>query len=122
MNEQMTQEIMKRIDVLAVKLGVTGQYLWGVLVKQAEVEAIEDILSALLFGVLAGIGLYIIKKMIKIWQSDEYDEVGIMLGSIACFIAVVVGLIGFVCCMISSITPIMNPEFFALRQILNSVK
>ena len=32
MVKEVTEELLKRIDALAEKLGTTGEYLWGVLV------------------------------------------------------------------------------------------
>ena len=52
----MTEEILKRVDALAAKLGVAATQLWAVLVHQARVRLITDVVELFLFAAL-GFGL-----------------------------------------------------------------
>lgn len=113
----MNPEIMKRLDVLAEKLGVTAQYLWGVLIKQARVEAIEDTLLFVVFAVVAYIGIKFFMDGFK-EKYNEDSNLGAMLagGSIGT-IAFVVS----VCSFVDAITEWFNPAYFALHKVLEVI-
>ncbi len=112
-------EILKRLDALATKLGVTADHLWGVLVRQARVEFIVDAGLCLLWITvcfLTGWGL------VKLYRSEDDDKD---------FLVAAVWLLGgfFLIGGLASLyyaseLPglIMNPEFWALKQVLEVSK
>jgi hypothetical protein len=112
----MTEEILKRLDALAVKLGVTGTHLWGVLVQQARIEAFECIGWALVW---IGIGIFCVRKArksLKFEDPDKYFE--IRLGLYAAFAVSI-----FICFMLLAGVPsqIINPEYWALKEVIKAV-
>jgi Mn2+/Fe2+ NRAMP family transporter len=111
----MNEEILKRIDVLAAKLNTTGEHLWRVLVAQQKVEAIMGLLLFLL-------GVCIIVSVIwyvhKLWKSD-YNP-----GDVDVMMTFVVVVIGIVVCGVNFDWwgRLINPEYYALKEILEVLK
>ncbi len=114
----MNDEILKRLDILAAKLGITAQYLWGVLVKQARIEMYADIgWSILLSGMLA-LFLWVLRKLYISPNEREMDGIaalGLAIASIIVFIFLVVSVSG-------ALTEGLNPEYWALNHIMEKLK
>lgn len=114
----MTDEILKRIDALAAKLGVASDHLWRVLTQQARIEAIEDLAWAALFFALSGASIWAIRWVIARRDDDNIPgELGV--------VSVIAALVFFVvACNCIAGTPgmFLNPEYWALKQILETVK
>src|SRR5690242_12771003 len=116
----MNEDILKRLDLIAAKLGVTVQYLWGVLVRQARVEALSDTIGIILWAASAFAAFHYAVALGRKAESDGSDGLG--FASIILAVIGVVFVISFVVCVSEIFTPLMNPEFFALEQILKAVK
>ena len=128
MKEDMTQEVLKRLDAFAAQLHTTGAQLWDILVAQARVEAIKDLLDLGVAGFVGTAGLYICIKLAifctneddkKYSEKNEGNIVAAFMGSL---LTGVVGLIGAGCFLVnltSWITPLLNPQYWALQQILD---
>jgi L-asparagine transporter-like permease len=116
------EQVTKLLEQLAIKLGTTVEYLWGILNKQATVQLqINQIwmtwemwigIAAIIFFVLIIIGM--------IFAKDE-REISAAMGWLAFCIFVVIITVG-VCYYgnyTQNITLKTNPEYWALNEILN---
>ncbi len=106
----MNDEILKRIDLLAAKLGVTVDHLWGVLIRQARIDGIEWVAWGCLWFVLAaGLGVW----MRVIYKREDGD--GDTFITVALFATgfVLVGLF----CLSNTLGLFLNPEYWALKQV-----
>jgi zinc transporter ZupT len=107
------EEILKRLDALAAKLGVTAQYLWGVLIRQAVVEGALD---AGLFVAGAAVAFWCFQRAKELIKDEEDDTavfpiaIGFVVSVVAC---------GF---LYSSICELANPGYFALDKIMKVIK
>lgn len=133
----MKEELFKRIDALAVKLGVTAQYLWGVLVKQAGVEGMKNLALVGLFS-LTALGLALWAKrcfnreaLRKEGKSGAYAEDFVYTRdqrenySIAGWVSTIAAMaltVPIVICLSEAITPLMNPEYWAFQQVMDLFK
>lgn len=110
----MTDEVLKRLDALAAKLGVASAHLWEVLTRQARIEAIEDVFWALMWLTIS-VFLGFVSKIL--FFKKEQPDAGLVVAivSLVCFVAA---------CGCISNTPGMffNPEYWALKQILDTLK
>ncbi len=106
----MNDEILKRVDALAAKLGVTVDHLWGVLIRQARIEWIEWIVWSILWFVLAAVTGVLIRVIYKREDGD-----GDLFITSAIFAAgfVVAGLF----CLSNTLGLFLNPEYWALKQV-----
>ncbi len=104
---------MELLDKLATNLGLAVDHLWPVLIYQAQIGG----------WVRLGIGAFLAPVTVVLWgiayreQKKKYPSedtlcVTALLGVLCCL----VGLLAVVCgCM-----HLLNPDFYALRYILNA--
>jgi len=116
----MNKETTKLLEALSQKLGTTTEYLWKALVAQAPVNSINNIIESLVWIIL-GFGLYKLhRRFVKLEVYDDPDIIGpvmLVLGIVwVVGTMVIVGSIG------ETITGFVNPEYWALKEILDSVK
>jgi hypothetical protein len=112
---------------LAEKLGTTTEYLWGVLVKQAPISSISNLFMVGL-TILFSFGLWKLHKWLmgnyadtKYSRYDEYEEAAI-IPMVFLFIIIGVFIIAGFFTIPSIITGFLNPEYWALKEILSNVK
>lgn len=109
----MDEHVAKLIEALATKLGTTAEYLWGVLVKQATIQAAAEA-TLLICSVAATVWLiYLFKKNSKEWEEDTMTFVAVL----AIFMTLL-SVIMFFFLAPTIITAIFNPEYWALKQVL----
>jgi hypothetical protein len=111
----MSEQLLQRLDALAVKLGVTAQYLWGVLVKQARVEMWQDIGLASFF-VLAAIGSSTLGVFLV--KDDDPDADGVGLFCLLISLVILGVAVGY---GRAALTEGLNPEYWALQQVLQTL-
>lgn len=122
-SQETVNQVMQRLDALAAKLGVTAQYIYGVYVQQAHVEAIRDVLIASLF-LPGGVGLvYLAYRLFK-WGAaqQKYDvdwpfAVGFFAGLLGVFLGALSCCFGY-----SALGAWLNPQFWALDALFKAVK
>ncbi len=118
----MNEETRKMIEALASKLGTTVEHLWEVLIRQAYISFWTDILYYL---ITAAIVLFAVKFSLKAWRkSDEStwnDDEWRMLPIGLCLFALILSIIAVVC-VGDTVTKVANPEYWALKEVLATVK
>ena len=110
----MNEQTDKLIRELADKLGTTADHLWEVLIHQAPISATIGILGdgLILYALYVGW-----KRLLRIdfehWDSDMGK--GVMFGLMFCVTAV--ALIGALVALPVEISGLLNPEYWALKQL-----
>ena len=124
------EKAMELLEALAAKLETTVEYLWAVLVQQARVEAIIDLVFIAVM-MLFWVALYFWHKhCLKPIQSNSYGEDNLyekgdgIIGAVTFFIALFVLLFTVIAIfqIPDIITGFINPEYAALKEILNTIK
>jgi hypothetical protein len=123
MSDEMMKQILSRLDLLAAKLGVTAQYMWGVLLRQAYVTAYMDMASAVVGLLFCMAGAVSIKYALRYCLNKENQDYGdwsingviwlIVSSSVCCF-----GAVACLSAAFSAMTILLNPPYWALQQIL----
>ena len=113
--DELQKQILNRIDTLAAKLGTTADHLWTILVRQAKVEAITDIVWILLVTA-ATVLLYMGYR--KVLERDSYDDDHWWLGLIFLSFADGVGIVFAIFALLQLPTVLFNPQYWALTQIV----
>lgn len=108
MNAENMNEIL---DALALRFGTTGVYLWGVLVRQQVVMGVMVTLSAMLFFIICMWALMAEARRKTPW----YDFTG---PSITAVISGVLGLGFLISALTYGIPAMLNPEYYALMDLL----
>jgi hypothetical protein len=115
------EELLARLDALAVKLGTTTEYLWGVLIKQAKVEAITSIATTILFllmvGACAVVGRHIYRA--TDWKRDDNGDAGVVTA--ACWAVGVPCLFAAILYAYMLPTLLLNPEYWALQEVIRYI-
>jgi hypothetical protein len=121
----MNEQAMKMIGEISEKLGTTAEHIWGVLLRQAYIDSITNILSLLLGFVVCSV-VWMIFGFLFVEQNNPENRVGCE------FVLVCVGVVSgifsivLVLALVIGIGPIINgfvnPDFVAFNYILNNIK
>ncbi len=121
-NNEAIEQVMTRIDVLAAKLGVTAEYLFGIYVKQAYINSMVGISgTVIVFVLLLGmipVSMWLCKKIKNKEICSDWHSAWAAPGGILLFIfllSLAFGLNGIV-------SGFVNPEHYAFKEILKSIK
>jgi ABC-type polysaccharide/polyol phosphate export permease len=123
MNNKVFEKVTEYIDAIAAKLGVAAEHVYGVLVRQQVAEGITDIVTGVIILVLVITGALIFSKKIKVrFIEDEFDAFILFIGGLL-FLVLFVAPIGYSIENISDgIKHIVNPEYYAIKEILRAIK
>lgn len=118
----MNQDTLNALTALAEKLGTTGEHLWGVLLQQAWVSFWTDLVCDLAFLALAYAMLQL--SLFAYNHTDVVSFSGREGHALLCVLAglgSLMSVITVVCSIESTVTKLINPEYYALSQILKSI-
>lgn len=113
------------IDKLSGELGVAKEVLWGALIKQAPIDYVTNTLQTILLGVLLFVAFHYMKYLPpEVYRETEsgYNEWhpgGWMLAIAGGFLTVY--CVARLFCILD-ITPLINPEYWALNELLSYFK
>lgn len=120
MTEDVKTEIFDRLDALAAKMGVAAEHLWGVLVKQHLIYGISAVLG--IIAVLA-LGFYAGRQARKIpgdlENSKGEPNLKFVLYAANALSVVAAVLIFF---MAEAVARLINPEYYALQELLDTFR
>ena len=120
----MNDQTIVLIDRMAEKLGTTSEYLWGVLLKQAPISAT---ITVFYFVIILFLGYGIYRLHLWLREEDEdgrsrywhNDDLAIPM-AVAAIIWAGLFVIWFLT-LGNAINGYINPEYWALEKILNSI-
>jgi hypothetical protein len=120
---QTTKEVIEVVTTalqpLAEKLGTTAQYVWGLQVKQAYVDGFVA-LASFMFGVMMIIGsIGILFKIFNNGEKASEAEAWLTGGSL---ISIIVGFTICASWFSTILNCFINPEYYALQQLIKLVK
>lgn len=123
----MNKETIEMLKALAEKLGTTSEYLWAVLIKQAYINAFLGILFLIAVIIIDCILISLHKRFSK-KDSDNYRDyydthegLGIIM-SFAGIAFLILSVGAFFIIPYEVATALLNPEYWALDQILDTIK
>lgn len=130
MNESQTQLLQQ----LADKLGTTTEYLWGVLLRQAPIDAITTLVAiCILLGAAIMVTFVTIKNSVDQrdaegrfvksakWNDKEGLQFSCAAAAVSAFLWVF-ALVGFLAGISDVVNGFVNPEYWALKEVLSYVK
>jgi hypothetical protein len=121
-DNEVVSTIMDKLEQYAVGIGTTGEYLWGVMVKQAHVTALANLVGLVIGIVLLCTGIAIALNSNKL--EKIYGEGGMIFACIISVMLFVGSLIGIAAseCIPVTITCLINPEYWAFQKVMSIVK
>lgn len=120
--KNMEKETAALIEKLAAKLGTTTEYLWMVLIKQAPLDSTITLFQGLLIALF---GWVLWKAHKKIETKDGYDGrsgLEYSIGMILCGLVFLTLSLAFFFEIPSVFYGFVNPEYWALQEILDKLK
>jgi hypothetical protein len=122
----MNENTEKLVRELAEKLGTTAEHLWGVLMRQAPIAAATDsVIAVIMIGVLWALYRLVRSKTTVPPKSDddrypsaEWREEGAFLSWLMLAIYAAITLVVTCCTIATVVTATINPEYWALKQLL----
>lgn len=123
MTEKITDKVFEYIDALAAKLGVAAEYVFEMLVRQKMIEGIAYSATLVVVSIILWFATYKLfrysnKNSAEFCNDDDegilYPLLFLGLASVFVFIVDVMFLPG-------NIIQIFNPEYYAIKEILNAV-
>lgn len=120
-------ELLKRLDVLAEKLGTTANYLWHVLVKQGLTEGIILTGLSIVCFVVAYKGYKLLMWSFKEGPSSVKEGSDEWAGRyiFSAIVGTALTIVG-ICCGLSymyyGLQWAINPEFYALEKLFETIK
>lgn len=110
-------EMWKRLDVIGQKLGVAAEHLWALLIKQAYVESVAQLVAGLIILTAATVLIVIFKRAYS--KASKYDGEGFMVGMI---LTPVLGYpLGLMLALFGGMG-MANPEYYALKDLIEMLK
>lgn len=128
MNEQTAKLLSEKLDALAAKLGVTAEHLWGVLVRQATVEAAISTALAVMWLTVLIVCIVAVKRNAMTWITElskdyhQQDEAVLWISGTPVISGAAIGLVSFILSrihLLDALRNVLNPEYWALQQVLN---
>lgn len=126
----MEDKAFEYIDAIAANLGVAAEHVYGALLKQSMVSGLRSVLYIIICLAVS----YVIIKMIKRIYSDVkegedgifVDSYGISLGGVFALvfggIAIILIFFAIMSDISNATTALLNPEYWALKEILDTIK
>lgn len=120
------EQLTTLLTALAERLGTTVEYLWGVLLKQAYIDGIFNIIYCIIPIILI-YPTYKYAKYIKLkwnewvengWGEEIFPCVGF---SVLCVFFIILLLFTITEFIPTAITAFNNPEYWALKEILKQL-
>jgi ABC-type uncharacterized transport system permease subunit len=115
------QELFKRLDIIGERLGVAANHLWAVLVRQGFATGIADAIVAVATLILALVAMKLARKWFG--KAETETKLDFLFGcSIVAWI--VAGILLIVCFTYTydAALELVNPEYYALKTILEALK
>lgn len=114
----MNENLQNALATLAEKFGTTVEHLWGVMLRQA---TISGILSAIVIVMMLGI-IYGYYRAFKWYtHTNKYDDIYEIATPVLAIIGVALTIgspILFILEAENMLTALLNPEYWALHQLL----
>jgi hypothetical protein len=117
----MTDQIMEILRILAEKFGTTTEFLWGIMVRQAYVVGISQILAF----VMAGLFVFAWNRYvwsIRLPEDPQEDRggdktFGIIMVRLFGVVGACMWAMMFLCGLTEITTALVNPEYWAIKQV-----
>lgn len=115
MDKVLVEELLKRMDAVAAKLGSASSALWPILVRQSIVSGWIDLCigcGALSYVVWL---LYHLPKVKELWESDDDSHNGFAFFGVALAVVMFIVLGIYIP---AAIQQLLNPEYYALKYLV----
>lgn len=119
----MNKETTELLQQLAAKLGTTAEHLWTVMIRQAFISACTDLIFYATTIALVWIFIKKLPRLLGLLEdSEDLPEFLYFLALIALAVITVGFVVVSIAMIPGTIAALANPEYWALKQILEALK
>jgi len=115
------ENLTQLLENLANKLGTTTEYLWGIMIKQAYISGV----TSLVWLVIALIGTFFwfqgLNYVRKNWK-ELYDDESVVWWVMCLVVGIIIISLIFIENDSNFVTALLNPEYWALEKVLETIK
>lgn len=128
MNQDLIKELISRLDIVGEKIGISAGYIFPLAVRQVYINAIVSIVAtmfvALVTWVLAKRAIHynVLQNSADVpyKKREEYETMGMALAIASVLCGIFLGIIAI--CTFIDISRVLNPEYAALKSLLDTIK
>ena len=118
---------MEKLELVASKIGVTAEYMFGVYIQQARVEIMTFCVLAICAFLAWTTTYFIVRKTLKVGFCFETSWGGqdLTFNGFICIVSGIVSVAFLIAILVDSsnlFTCIVNPEYYALKELFTSIK
>lgn len=113
-------ELLKRLDQLIEKLGLKAGQGWDLLVRQAYIDAFSW-LPFLILWIVVTVVLLKVSRLCVVKANDDGEELW-WIARVVCLLAAVGSAAGVCTCSSEMIRILLNPQGYALRTLLWTIR
>jgi len=117
----MNEATTKLVEELATKFGTTAEHLWGVLVRQAPISGVCDAIAIVAWIIGLAWALRLVKSKTQKpesgyaeWEDEAFAFFAWMVWGITAAVVLIVAGV----CFADIVASIVNPEYWALKQVM----
>jgi hypothetical protein len=122
----MTDQVMEILRLLAEKFGTTTEFLWGIMVRQAYVYGITAIICFLVTSILIFGWNWLWWRAEVDEETSRRDKGDRMFAIFMCRLGGLFLMFLWTCFFLSGMfevtTALINPEYWAIKQVLGGLK
>lgn len=120
----MKMDINQALEQLAIAFNTTVDKLYPILIKQAYVSAVTSIITVIVMVVIWVAMYHVCFKKVGITREGPFNEFSFnSFVTITVFgVYSVIAMIGVIVEIYSIPTALLNPEYWALKQILDAIR
>lgn len=114
----MNKEVVEMINELAERFGTTAEHLWSVLVNQAAISGLMDILFIVILISIASVWIVFVLRKTADTSYNGWESEGKFFGYMSIFFVCFLGFFFIIFALQNIATAFFNPEYWALKQII----
>ena len=126
----MEEKAFEYIGAIAANLGVAAEHVYGALLKQAMVSGLRSVVYIIICLAVSYAIIKVLKRVYSDVKEDEeglfVDSFGVPLGGVFALvfggIALVIMFFVIMADISNASTALLNPEYWALKEILDTIK
>ena len=125
----MDDNTLRAITALSGKLGIAADMLWGALLRQSQIAAVIEVVASLVLAIGCVWWFRIVRKnttappqeRVDQYVRSKWDDIA-SPARVSVFFFTLLSLILAYFWLSDAITAIINPEYWALKQIMSLVR
>jgi hypothetical protein len=123
-SNEVVSTIISKLEQYAAGLGTTAEYLWAIIIKQAYITGVSNLIWITIgVSILIGYGMFIFTCALKPIKNETTENIviaGLIVGGVISLVAIMALTISEV--MPETVTCFLNPEYWALQKAISIVK